>query len=103
MDPIRTAAANFVYRGPAENIGDLWVQRVPENAPRYRAQEVRSVWDLDRDERALIADGGRIELALYGAEPIPPVSLIVLPEGLCRPVAAHEFRVDRTDMPPRVG
>lgn len=85
MRPVRTGASNDVYRGPSPDVGDLWVQRV-------RPGEIRSVWELDDDERRLIADGGRIELAIFN-EPIPPVSLIVLPEATCRPTAENPHRI----------
>ena len=93
MDPIKTAAANFVYRGPREDIGDLWVQRVPSD------RSVRSAWDLTDEERRVIAAGGRIELAIFYMEPIPPVSLVVLPEEQTRPAGEHQFRVSDDDLP----
>lgn len=86
MRPVRTGAANVVYRGPTDEIGDLWVQRVHPG-------QVRAVFDLDDVERALIAQGGRVELAIH-SEPMPPVSLVVLPEAASRPVAEHPFKVD---------
>lgn len=77
MRPVKTVASNTIYRGPTDDIGDLPCQRVNG--------EVRSVWELDDDERRLIAEGGRLELAIFG-EPIPPVGLAVLPESRSRPV-----------------
>lgn len=95
MDPIKTAAANFVYRGPAPDIGDLWVQRVPHD------RSVRSVWKPTDAERRLIAEGGAIELAIFYMEPIPPVSIVALPPELSQPVGEHEFRVGDDDLPKR--
>lgn len=69
MIPIRTAASNFVYRGPTPDIGDAWVER------RGR-HNVHMVWHPSEAERAAIAAGASIELGIY-AEPIPPVSLNV--------------------------
>lgn len=78
MKPVRTASSNFTYLGPTPDVGDLPCQRV-------RPGEIRSVWELSELERDMVAAGGRIELAIY-AEPIPPVSLTVLPHAVGRPV-----------------
>lgn len=50
MKPVRHGASNFVYKGPAPGIGDLWCQRVE---PR----EVRIVYEFDDAEREQIAQG----------------------------------------------
>lgn len=94
MDPIKTAAANFVYRGPHDDIGDLWVQRIPADAPRGRAEQIRSVWRPTDEERRMIAEGGAIELALWYAEPIPPLSVVALSAEQAQPVGEHAFRID---------
>lgn len=78
MKPVRHAGSNLVYRGPTPDIGDLWCQR-------SRPHEIRVVYEFTDDERALIAAGGRVELAMY-YEPIPPISMVVLPEGMCQPI-----------------
>jgi hypothetical protein len=92
MHPIKHGSSNLVYRGPTPDIGDLWVQRV-------RQHEIRVVYDLDDHDRELIAAGGRIELAMY-FEPIPPISMVVLPEGLCQPVGEHGWKGQELDEPP---
>ncbi len=83
MKPVKTGQANFVYRGPRPDIGDLWVQRVDGT--------VRTVWEFTDEERELIAAGGRIELAMFH-EPIPPISFIVLSEEQSQPVDEHGWK-----------
>jgi hypothetical protein len=87
--PVRCGASNLVYRGPAPGIGDLWCQRV-------KPHEIRVVYEFDDAEREAIAAGGRVELAMY-YEPIPPISMVVLPEEMCRPVGEHGWRGQSTD------
>ena len=84
MNPVKTAAANMVYRGPTPDVGDLWVQR-------ERPGLIRTVWDLTDAEREIIAAGGRIELAMY-SEPIPPILLSVVDEESSRPVGEHGWK-----------
>jgi hypothetical protein len=71
LDPIRTVNSNFTYLGPAPDIGDLPVRRGDGS--------VRSVWRLTDSERAMIANGAQIELAIY-QEPMPPVALALTNE-----------------------
>jgi len=67
-------ASNAVFRlegGNEDN--DLWCERfVSEDG----SVALLSTWDLSEEERAAIATGGTIELAVYG-EGHPPVSLVV--------------------------
>lgn len=89
MKPIRHAGSDVVYRGPTPEIGDLWCQRV-------RPGEIRVVYELDDADRERIAQGARIELAMF-SEPIPSISMIVgLPEWW-QPVGEHGWKgpVDR--------
>lgn len=69
MHPVRTRASNFVYRGPAADVGDAWVERRPSERAVYLT------WQLSEEERAAIAAGGTLRLGIYGMEPIPVVSL----------------------------
>lgn len=92
MKPVRHAGSNVIYRGPAPGIGDLWCQRVQPG-------EVRVVYELDDADRELIAKAGRIELAMF-SEPIPPVSMVVLPAGLCEPVGEHGCKAQTLDDAP---
>jgi hypothetical protein len=94
MEPIRHAGSNLVYRGPATDVGDLWCQRI-------KPGQIRVVYELDDAERARIAEGGRIELAMY-CEPIPPISMIVLPERMCRPIGEHGWKGQSIDDVPDV-
>jgi hypothetical protein len=91
MRPVRHKGSDVIYRGPAPGIGDLWCQRI---APG----QIRVVYELDDKDRRVIAEGGRIELAMF-SEPIPPISMIVLPESMCRPVAEHGWKDQRYDDP----
>lgn len=91
MHPIKHDSSNMVYRGPTPDIGDLWVQRVEPH-------QIRVVYDLTDHDRELIAAGGRIELAMY-YEPIPPISMAVLPEGMCRPAGEHGWKGQEFDKP----
>lgn len=70
MIPIRTAASNFVYRGPTPDVGDAWTER-------RRPGEVYITWKPSGEERTAIAAGASIELGIFGREPISPVSLNV--------------------------
>ncbi len=89
MKPVKFAEAEIVYRGPTAEIGDLWCQRV-------RPGQIRSVWEFTDEERAVIADGGRVELVLFN-EPIPPISLNVLLEEESRPVGEHGWKGQQED------
>lgn len=84
MKPVKHAGADVVYRGPTPDIGDLWCFR-------DRPGLIRVVYELDDQERETIAKGGRIMLGIW-AEPIPPVSMQVIDEGMCRPVAEHPWK-----------
>jgi hypothetical protein len=85
MKPIRFQAANLVYHGPTEDIGDLWVHRV-------RPGVVEAVYELSDRDREMIAAGGRILIGIH-SEPMPPISLQAIPEAMCRPVGEHPFKV----------
>lgn len=74
MKPVRTTRSNFVYRGPRPDIGDLWVERVPER------RVVNSSWVLEPGELEALTSGEYVvQLGIYGMEPIPPVSLSIVP------------------------
>lgn len=92
MKPVRHAGSNLVYRGPTAGIGDLWCERV-------RPHEVRVVYEFDEADREQIAAGGRVELAMY-FEPIPPISMVVLPPGDCEPVGEHGWKGQSIDDAP---
>jgi hypothetical protein len=71
MKPRRTPTSNHVFSLPGGNEdNDLWVQRDVD--PAFSL----SVWELDDEERAAIAEGGTVELVIFGAGH-PPVSLAV--------------------------
>lgn len=71
MRPIRTARSNVVYTAPqsAPEVSDLHCERV-------RPGIIRSVWALDADERAAIAQGANVSLWAFN-EPHPVVALEV--------------------------
>jgi len=91
MKPVRHGASNLVYRGPTPDIGDLWCHRVTHG-------QIRVVYEFSDNDRKQIAAGGRVELAMY-CEPIPPISMAVLPPGLCEPVAEHGWKGQSEDDP----
>jgi hypothetical protein len=96
MKPVRHADADVVYRGPTPEIGDLWCMR-------ERPGVIVVVYEFDDQDRERIAAGGRIMLGIH-IEPIPPVSMQVIDEGMCRPVAEHPWKViDDLDDPERAG
>lgn len=73
MKPRRTVLSNQVYSlagGNEDN--DLWVQSVVSDGEL----QVRSVWVPDDEERAAIAAGANIELAVWGGQ--PPISMVVV-------------------------
>lgn len=77
MDPIRTVKSNFTYKGPTPDVGDLPCERQMVDG---RQAEVFSVWEPNLAERALIAAGGQVKLAILTAAAIPPVYLEVVAE-----------------------
>lgn len=91
MKPIRTPATNFTYLGPREDIGDLPCERA---IYADGDSAVFAVYELDDDDRAVIAAGGNIKLGIWNCEPIPPISCAVTEEK-----AIEDQHVDR----PRAG
>lgn len=92
MRPVRHAGSNVVYRGPTEDIGDLWCERATvEGHPA-----IKVVYELDDEEREMLICGGRIELSLL-TEPIPPLMMEVLPEKEKQPIGEHGWRGQSTD------
>lgn len=74
MIPVKTVSSNFVYRGPAPDIGDAWVERRPQERVVYL------VWEPTEEERQEIAAGANLKMGIYNMEPIPPVSLFTTTE-----------------------
>lgn len=76
MKPRRTPSSTQVFRLPGGNEdSDVWVEQTTD------AEEqpvIVSVWDLDDAEREGIANGGTIELMVWGSGH-PPVSVAVGP------------------------
>ena len=83
MRPVRTATSNVKYVGQGE-IGDL-------HGTRLQRGIVVIVWELEPDERALIAQGMNLALTIFN-EPLPPVSLSLTPE-LEREEDAAAYRI----------
>jgi hypothetical protein len=83
MRPIRTKATTGTYGKPrgSRDVGGLPYYRTSDDLmfPGHVLPVIHSTWDLNDAERKAIANGAKIELAIYG-EPIPPVSLIVDPD-----------------------
>lgn len=94
MNPVKHGGCNFVYRGPTPDIGDLHVMVQDSGV-------VEVVYELDDSDRARIAAGGRIMLGIW-SQPIPPVSMQVIDEGMCRPVGEHGYKaIPELDDPER--
>lgn len=86
MRPVHHAGCNKVYLGPTDDIGDLHCIEQADGT-------ISVVYELDDEDRATLAQGGRVMLGI-DTQPIPPVSMQVIPEGMCRPIAEHPFRVE---------
>lgn len=89
MKPVKHAGASIVYRGDGDKIGDLWCMR-------QKPGHIDIVYEFDDKERQMIAEGGRILIGIHH-EPIPPISMQVMPQGFCEPVAEHPFHVARDE------
>lgn len=70
MNPVTRRDHNFVYEGPSPDVGDLSCYR--------ELGEVWSHWKPTEEELEQLVDGGHVALGLFH-EPIPPVSLEVVP------------------------
>lgn len=57
-----------------------------------------ATYELTDEDRAMLAQGGHLELGIYN-EPIPPVSLRVMPVGTVTKVERQKHRVPDEDMP----
>lgn len=73
MDAVRTTESNFTFLGPTPQVADLPTQIAAD------ARRVYSVWRFTDEERAAIANGAQVKLAIYQV-PMPPVSLKVVAE-----------------------
>lgn len=79
MKPRRTHSSNQVYRlagGTEDN--DLWVRR---SQPEGEETILYSTWEPNTEERAAIAAGANIQLAVWGPEH-PPVAVGTTDEPL---------------------
>lgn len=96
MRPIKHNGSNFVYRGPSDDIGDLWVHRDGRGG-------VFAVYEFTDRERELIAAGAHIEFGIY-QEPMPPISArvtnvdLTTGEGEITKLDDQAFRVSDEDV-----
>lgn len=75
MNPIQTADTNTVFTLP----GGTEENNLPLNKTIRDGYNVNiSTWQPSDDERAILADGGNVELMVYGIAH-PPVSIIAVP------------------------
>lgn len=73
MKPRKTPTSTMVYRLPGGNEdNDLWAER------DAAAGTILSTWELDDDERRRIAEGGTVDLVVWGTGH-PPVALAIGP------------------------
>jgi hypothetical protein len=84
MKPVIHVGCNFLYRGPTPDIGDLHVQMQDDG-------RVEVIFELDDEEREMIAQGGKIRLGIF-ARPIPPVSMAVTPPGMYESIREHPYK-----------
>lgn len=81
MKPRRTHQSNRVYRlagGNEDN--DLWVMETfASDEPTRRV--ILSVWEPTAEERARIAAGENIELAVWGGQPPVAIGVTDVPLG----------------------
>jgi hypothetical protein len=75
---------DVVYRGMTPEVGDLWVHRIEPG-------QIMGVWEPDEEERAVLAAGGRVAIAVM-TEPIPPLAVYVLTAEDSEPVAPHPYK-----------
>lgn len=81
MRPRRTRESNKVYRlagGTEDN--DLWVM-VTFDSENPAVPVICSVWEPSAEERARIAAGENIELAVWGGQPPVAVQVTGVPLG----------------------
>jgi hypothetical protein len=75
VKPRRTPSSSLVLSLPGGNEdNDLWAERGATDGTPW----IESVWELDDDERAAIAEGATVELRVWSFS-TPPVSLAVGP------------------------
>lgn len=81
MKPRRTHDSNRVYRlagGNEDN--DLWVMETFDSE-NPAVTVILSVWEPTDAERALIAAGANVELAVWGGQPPVAVQVTEVPLG----------------------
>lgn len=83
VKPRRTHESNRVYRLPGgTEDNDLWVTETFDSE-RPEQQVIVSVWEPSPEERAAIAAGANLELAVWGEQ--PPVALGTTTVALGKP------------------
>lgn len=80
MEPVETAKSNLTYDGDGDQVGDLPCERTTVDGLTV----IYAVYELDDDDRRMIAAGANIKLGIW-AEPISPVSLMVTEETRLEP------------------
>ncbi len=83
MRPIKTKRSNFTYKGPTPDIMDLPCEIVEAQAGAQDGAPITySVWELTAEEREFVARGGNLKLGILYVQPIPPVSIQIVHEGM---------------------
>lgn len=70
MEPVKRKSHHLTYKGSRPDIGDLSCER--------HDRAIYSHWKPSVEELKMLAEGGVVELGFY-REPIPPVSMGVVP------------------------
>lgn len=86
MQPVHTKDCDVVYKGPSQEIGDLWCKRI-------RPGVIRVTYEPNEIELELLKNGGRVQLTLM-KEPIPPVMMEVVDADISQPIAPHGWKID---------
>lgn len=79
MKPRRTPTSTTVYELPGGNEDNsLWVEQSFRREGENTVPVVISTWELDDDDRAVIAAGGTVDLVVIGTT-VMPVDMVVGP------------------------
>lgn len=92
MRPTKFRCANFVMHAPEgstpEECGDLWVERGSIDGQPY----LLAVYELDDDEKAALAEDGRLVIRISG-HGMPPIALGIDDGPATEKIGEHHVRI----------